>query len=81
MSVTGPVFSEPSQQLGIGGGIPFMEMLTRRYPSADFVVTGALGTDSNMHVPDEWLNIEYAQQITAAVARVIDAHAARQPGR
>ena len=33
-------------------------MLGRRYPAAQFVVTGALGTDSNMHVRDEWLNIE-----------------------
>jgi acetylornithine deacetylase/succinyl-diaminopimelate desuccinylase-like protein len=73
--LTGPVFSEPYRQLGIGGGIPFMEMLGRRYPDADFVSTGALGKDSNMHVPDEWLNIEYAEQVTAAVARILDAHA------
>jgi acetylornithine deacetylase/succinyl-diaminopimelate desuccinylase-like protein len=72
--LTGPVLSEPYRQLGIGGGIPFMEMLGRRYPDADFVSTGALGTDSNMHVPDEWLNIEYAERVTAAVARILDAH-------
>ena len=29
--LTGPVFSEPYRWLGIGGGIPFMEMLGRRY--------------------------------------------------
>ncbi|MGH3406828.1 MAG: M20/M25/M40 family metallo-hydrolase [Streptosporangiaceae bacterium] len=73
--LTGSVFSEPYRQLGIGGGIPFMEMLGRRYPDADFVVTGALGADSNMHVPDEWLNIGYAEQVTAAIARILDAHA------
>jgi acetylornithine deacetylase/succinyl-diaminopimelate desuccinylase-like protein len=73
--LTGPVFSEPYRQLGIGGGIPFMEMLGHRYPDADFVVTGAIGADSNMHVPDEWLNIEYAEQVTAAIARILDAHA------
>jgi acetylornithine deacetylase/succinyl-diaminopimelate desuccinylase-like protein len=73
--LTGPVFSEPYRWLGIGGGIPFMEMLGRRYPDADFVVTGALGADSNMHVPDEWLNIGYAEQVTAAIAGILDAHA------
>jgi acetylornithine deacetylase/succinyl-diaminopimelate desuccinylase-like protein len=73
--LTGSVFSEPYRQLGIGGGIPFMEMLGRRYPDADFVVTGALGADSNMHVPDEWLNIGYAEQVTEAIARILDAHA------
>jgi acetylornithine deacetylase/succinyl-diaminopimelate desuccinylase-like protein len=75
--LTGTVFSEPYRQLGIGGGIPFMEMLGRRYTDAEFVVTGALGADSNMHVPDEWLNVDYAERVTAAVARILDAHAAR----
>jgi acetylornithine deacetylase/succinyl-diaminopimelate desuccinylase-like protein len=73
--LTGSVFSEPYRQFGLGGGIPFMELLGRRYPDADFVVTGALGMDSNMHVPDESLNLEYAEQVTAAVARILDAHA------
>ncbi|HEX3958537.1 MAG TPA: M20/M25/M40 family metallo-hydrolase, partial [Trebonia sp.] len=74
--LTGPVFSESYRQLGVGGGIPFMEMLGRRYAGADFVITGALGTDSNMHVTDEWLNIEYAERVTAAVAVILNAHAA-----
>ncbi|HTU76610.1 MAG TPA: M20/M25/M40 family metallo-hydrolase [Trebonia sp.] len=73
--LTGPVFSQPYRQLGIGGGIPFMEMLGHAYPEADFLVTGAISSDSNMHVPDEWLNLKYAEQVTAAVARVLDAHA------
>jgi hypothetical protein len=29
-----------------------------RVEVGDFVITGALGVDSNMHGPDEWLNIE-----------------------
>ena len=37
------VFDQPCRRLGIGGGIPFMEMLGRRYPDAQFVVTGARG--------------------------------------
>jgi acetylornithine deacetylase/succinyl-diaminopimelate desuccinylase-like protein len=75
--LTGPVFSEPYRQLGIGGGIPFMAMLGRRYPDADFVATGAIGADSNAHGIDEWLNVPYAEQVTAAVARILDAHASR----
>ena len=69
------VFGRPWGSIGIGGGIPFMELLGRRFPQAQFVVTGALGRDSNMHVPDEWLNIAFAQQVTEAVAHVLDAHA------
>lgn len=69
------VFGKPCQSMGIGGGIPFMELLGRRYPDAQFVVTGALGSDSNAHVPDEWLNIPFAVQVTEAVAHLLDAHA------
>ncbi|MFI6181684.1 M20/M25/M40 family metallo-hydrolase [Nonomuraea sp. NPDC051191] len=69
------VFGKPCQNMGIGGGIPFMEMLGRRYPRAQFVVTGALGADSNVHVPDEWLHIPFAVQVTEAVAHLLDAHA------
>ena len=71
------VFGRACGSLGIGGGIPFMELLGRRYPDAQFVVTGALGADSNMHVPDEWLNIAYARKVTEAVAYILDAHARR----
>lgn len=67
----------PSQSIGLGGGIPFMEMLGNRYPDAQFVVTGAVRSDSNVHAPDEWLSISFARRLTAAVAVVLDAHARR----
>ena len=74
-SASDRVFGREYGSLGIGGSIPFMEMLARRYPAAQIVVTGALGADSNAHVPDEWLDIAFAQQITQAVAHLLDAHA------
>jgi acetylornithine deacetylase/succinyl-diaminopimelate desuccinylase-like protein len=73
--LTGPVFTDPYRQIGVGGGIPFMDMLGSRFPDADFVATGAVSADSNMHVPDEWLNLGYAEQVTAAVAAILDAQA------
>jgi acetylornithine deacetylase/succinyl-diaminopimelate desuccinylase-like protein len=72
------VFGRPCRRAGFGGGIPFMEMLGTRYPDAQFIVTGALGPDSNLHVPDEWLNIPFARQLTESIAHIIDAHASRQ---
>jgi acetylornithine deacetylase/succinyl-diaminopimelate desuccinylase-like protein len=69
------VFGRSCGSIGIGGSVPFMELLGRLYPRAQFLVTGALGTDSNMHVPDEWLNIGFATQVTEAVAYALDAHA------
>jgi acetylornithine deacetylase/succinyl-diaminopimelate desuccinylase-like protein len=74
-SASDRVFGAEFGRLGIGGSIPFMEMLGRRYPGAQIVVTGALGADSNAHVPNEWLDVGFAQRITEAVAHLLDAHA------
>jgi len=68
------VFTQAPGGLGVGGSIPFMGLLGHTYPRAQFVVTGALGADSNMHVPDEWLNVPFAQQVTEAIAHIVDAH-------
>jgi acetylornithine deacetylase/succinyl-diaminopimelate desuccinylase-like protein len=70
------VFGNPWRTLGIGGSIPFMAMLGKLYPDAQFVVTGAIGPDSNAHVPDESLHLEQAARVTESVAMIIDAHAA-----
>ena len=69
------VFGGPWRTLGVGGSIPFMGLLNGIYPEAQFLATGALGPGSNAHVPDESLHIEYAKKITAAIAKVLDAHA------
>lgn len=74
-SVGDAVLGQRHQGVGIGGSVPFMTMLAEHYPRAQFLVTGALGADSNMHVPDEWLNLAFAAKVTEAVAHVLDAHA------
>jgi acetylornithine deacetylase/succinyl-diaminopimelate desuccinylase-like protein len=71
------VFGAPWASMGMGGSIPFMGLLHEAYPRAQFVVTGALGPDSNAHVPDESLNLEYATKLTAGVALILNAHARR----
>ncbi|MGW1682142.1 M20/M25/M40 family metallo-hydrolase [Saccharopolyspora sp. NPDC002376] len=71
------VFGAEWRTMGLGGSIPFMGLLHDAYPEAQFVVTGALGPDSNAHVPDESLNLPFAAKITSAIAYVLDAHAAR----
>jgi len=71
------VFGAAYRSVGIGGSIPFMGLLGRLYPEAPLLITGALGADSNAHVPGEWLNIPFAGQITEAVAHLLDAHARR----
>ncbi|NIH86162.1 M20/M25/M40 family metallo-hydrolase [Amycolatopsis granulosa] len=73
--VSDHVFGAPWRSVGLGGSIPFMGLLGEKYPEAQFLVTGALGPDSNAHVPDEWLHLPQAQRLTEAVAHMLDAHA------
>jgi acetylornithine deacetylase/succinyl-diaminopimelate desuccinylase-like protein len=72
--VSGSVFDERWRAMGMGGSIPFMGLLAEKYPHAQFVVTGALGPDSNMHVADESLDLAFAAKITEAIAVLLDAH-------
>jgi acetylornithine deacetylase/succinyl-diaminopimelate desuccinylase-like protein len=66
--------------MGEGGTIPFMAMLGAKFPRAQFLITGVLGPHSNAHGPNEFLHIDYAKRLTACVADVLAAHAARDNG-
>jgi len=71
-------YGKPSAAMGEGGTIPFMAMLGKHFPQAQFLITGVLGPKSNAHGPNEFLHIPYATKLTACVATVLAAHAARQ---
>ena len=70
-------FGKPAMWMGEGGTIPFMAMLGAKYPQAQFLITGVLGPHSNAHGPNEFLHLDYAKHLTACVADVLAAHAAR----
>lgn len=70
-------FGQGPRSLGEGGTIPFMGMLGRRFPDAQFVITGVLGPESNAHGPNEFLHLPTARRVTTAVAHILDAHARR----
>jgi acetylornithine deacetylase/succinyl-diaminopimelate desuccinylase-like protein len=72
-------FGGPPRSIGEGGTIPFLDMLGRRFPEAQFLVTGVLGPESNAHGPNEFLHVPTARRVTTAVAHVVDAHARRAP--
>jgi acetylornithine deacetylase/succinyl-diaminopimelate desuccinylase-like protein len=64
-------FGKGAMTFGEGGSIPFMGMLGARYPTAQFLITGVLGPQSNAHGPNEFLHIPYAKALTASVAQVL----------
>jgi acetylornithine deacetylase/succinyl-diaminopimelate desuccinylase-like protein len=68
-------FGNPPAFCGIGGTIPFVGMLAERFPTAEFLVTGVLGPESNAHGPDEFLHVPTAKRITASIADVVNCHA------
>jgi acetylornithine deacetylase/succinyl-diaminopimelate desuccinylase-like protein len=67
-------WGKPMAMMGEGGSIPFMAMLGKRYPEAQFVVTGVLGPHSNAHGPNEFLHVPTGKRVTEVVARALAAH-------
>ncbi|WPB74931.1 M20 family metallopeptidase [Archangium violaceum] len=70
-------FGNPFMAMGEGGTIPFMEMLGKRFPEAQFLITGVLGPNSNAHGPNEYLHIPTGKKLTCCVASVIASHSNR----
>jgi len=64
-------FKKPAVLMGEGGSIPFMAMLGKQFPKAQFVITGVLGPSSNAHGPNEFLHIEMAKSVTCCVAHIL----------
>jgi acetylornithine deacetylase/succinyl-diaminopimelate desuccinylase-like protein len=73
-------FGRPACFMGEGGSIPFMGMLGRRFPQAQFLITGVLGPGSNAHGPNEFLHVPTARRLTACVAEILADHAQRARG-
>ena len=67
-------FGRDVRYQGEGGTIPFMAMLGRRFPRAQFVITGVLGPHSNAHGPNEFLDLATAARVTACVAAIVADH-------
>jgi acetylornithine deacetylase/succinyl-diaminopimelate desuccinylase-like protein len=70
-------FGKPAGYLGEGGTIPFMAMLGRKFPRAQFLITGVLGPHSNAHGPNEFLHVPTARKLTCCIARVVHEHSQR----
>ncbi|HEX7156924.1 MAG TPA: M20/M25/M40 family metallo-hydrolase [Burkholderiaceae bacterium] len=64
-------FGREAAWIGEGGTIPFMSMLGRKFPRAQYLITGVLGPKSNAHGPNEFLHLGYAKRLTAAIASVV----------
>ena len=68
------VLRQAGLYMGEGGTIPFMDMLGRKFPQAQFLITGVLGPHSNAHGPNEFLHLPTARKLTCCVAQVVHEH-------
>jgi len=64
-------FGKPCVYMGEGGSIPFMGLLGKKFPEAQFLIVGVLGPHSNAHGPDEFLHIPFAKKLTACITHVM----------
>ena len=76
-SASNNFFGRDAMYMGTGGSIPFMGMLSEKFPRTQFLVTGVLGPHSNAHGPNEFLDIETGKRVTACVAQVVAEHGRR----
>lgn len=67
-------FGANAMYMGEGGSIPFMGMLGKKFPKAQFLITGVLGPESNAHGPNEFLHIPTGKKLTACIAEIIAEH-------
>lgn len=64
-------YHKPAAYMGEGGTIPFMGMLGKKFPQAQFMITGVLGPHSNAHGPNEFLHLDMVKKLTACVSYVL----------
>ena len=67
-----------AKSYGIGGSIPFLAELGKIYPKAAIMALGLNGPESNIHAPNEALNIEFAKNLTCSLSHIIVAFGAEK---
>ena len=58
---------------GVGGSIPFLAELNKMYPKSFVIALGLVGQDTNVHAPNEAMNLDFAQKLTCSLSHIIAA--------
>lgn len=70
-------YGEQPAYVGEGGSIGIIQMLGEKYPQTQFVISGASGSDSSPHGPNEFLYVPAAKKFTCCVAEILATHYAK----
>jgi acetylornithine deacetylase/succinyl-diaminopimelate desuccinylase-like protein len=64
-------FNKDFAYVGEGGSVPFCNMFKNLYPKADFIPLGVAGPNSNIHGPDESLNLDFCKRLIMCLTYII----------
>lgn len=67
-STTKELFNSEPGLIGIGGSIPFVQVMTNAFPDAEHIITGILVHSANAHGPNENLSVTKVKKLTEFVA-------------
>ena len=55
----------------MGGSIPLMNALDKKYPNSKIIVLGLIGPQANAHGPNEMINLTYARRLTCCLSHIL----------
>jgi len=64
-------FGKEAAYMGEGGSIPFMDILSEKFPKCQFIVTGVIGPNTNAHGPNEFLHLPFTKKLICCLIQVI----------
>ena len=64
-------FSNEMCFFGEGGSVPFVKLFNDLFPKSDFAVLGVCGPTSNIHGPDENLDLNFVQRLMMCLTFLI----------
>lgn len=70
-SASNNYFGSSPAYMGDGGSIGIVEVLGKKYPNAQFVVTGVANPTSGEHGPNEFIHIPTAKKFTCCIAEIL----------
>lgn len=56
---------------GVGGSIPFLKVLGDKYPNTQILALGTCGPDSNIHAPDESIDLPFAKKLMGCMSHIL----------
>ena len=65
--------ADSAKSYGMGGSIPFLGQLGKKFPNTFIMALGLCGPNSNIHAPNEAMDIEFCKKLTCSLSHIIGA--------